>query len=137
MPGGSKNAFINPRTGKIIISDAGKGNKEWRKVVALKARSHMAYLGSKPLDRAAELHLQFIQERPKSHYRTGKNADKLKDDAPKLPISKPDCLKLARAVEDALTGIMYVDDCLVVSGSQSKRYGEIAGVMITVKEPTE
>jgi Holliday junction resolvase RusA-like endonuclease len=37
---------------------------------------------------------------------------------------KPDVLKLARAVEDALTGILYRDDAQIVTEVLRKRYGD-------------
>lgn len=49
------------------------------------------------------------------------------------PISRPDWDKLARAVSDALTGILYVDDSQVVQASVVKRYaqpGEPPGVVV-------
>ena len=39
------------------------------------------------------------------------------------PTVKPDIDKLVRAINDALTGILFVDDCQVVSMTMSKEYG--------------
>jgi hypothetical protein len=50
------------------------------------------------------------------------------------PTVKPDIDKLVRAINDALTGILFTDDCQVVSISMTKDYcGERrAGAYITV-----
>ena len=49
------------------------------------------------------------------------------------PIMKPDYDKLARAVSDALTGVLYADDCQVVDGEQHKIYGTPEAVHIRVE----
>jgi Holliday junction resolvase RusA-like endonuclease len=72
-------------------------------------------------------------ERPKAHYGSGRNADKLKDSAPAFPLGKPDVDKLSRGVMDALTGIIFRDDSCVVTKRASKRYGR-PGVAIEVCE---
>jgi len=41
-------------------------------------------------------------------------------------------LKLARGVEDALSGILYMDDAQIVSERLTKLYGSPARVEITV-----
>jgi Holliday junction resolvase RusA-like endonuclease len=57
----------------------------------------------------------------------------LKPNAPKYPTTRPDALKLARAAEDALTGIIWTDDAVTVDLTIKKRYGELPGVNITVR----
>jgi len=77
--------------------------------------------------------LYFIFERPKSHYRTGKNAHLLKDSAPDCHFQKPDPDKLERAIFDSLTGIIYKDDCQITDHHTRKAWGRMSGVHITVK----
>lgn len=48
--------------------------------------------------------------RPRSHYRTGKNAHLLRENAPRRHFTKPDGDKLARALGDALTATLLKDD---------------------------
>lgn len=50
------------------------------------------------------------------------------------PITKPDADKLARAVWDALKGIIYTDDSQIVRLTLSKDYGDAPGVIIQVWE---
>lgn len=146
-PGGSKKAFVPRRKdGSFVyraggnspvvnITDAGgKGNKEWRKVVALTARQKWTY---PPIAGPCIVEMQFFIRRPMCHYRTGKFAALLKDDAPKFHTIKPDVLKLARSTEDALTGICYVDDCQSIRIVPEKKWcdlGEAPGCVITIRE---
>jgi Holliday junction resolvase RusA-like endonuclease len=66
----------------------------------------------------------FYTPHPKTHYGTGANADKLKDSAPAFPISPPDCTKIWRGFEDALTGYMWHDDSRVVGQFISEEFVE-------------
>jgi len=51
--------------------------------------------------------------RPKSHFGVkGLNA---KGRASEAPTTRPDCLKIARGVEDALTGVLWHDDSQIVA----------------------
>lgn len=43
---------------------------------------------------------------------------------------KPDVDNLAKAVKDALSGVVYADDCQIVTLRASKRYSEDPGVWI-------
>lgn len=91
-------------------------------------------MGDAPLmDGPLRLALTFFRPRPKGHYGTGRNAGVLKDSAPDFPTTKPDGLKLARSVEDALTGVVYLDDALIVEGVQRKRYGPRYQVDVVVE----
>ncbi len=74
----------------------------------------------------------FTFARPKSHYRSGKNAHLLRDDAPSAPAnhSGPDLSKLARSTEDALTDAgVWVDDGLVTE------YARLAKVYVGSGDP--
>ena len=134
-PAGSKRAFRNPHTDRIAMVDSsGKAGKDWRRAVAEAGRE--AHHG--PLLRGA-LSVQFLfyRPRPKSHYRTGKNAGLLRDSAPRDPITRPDVLKLARAAEDALTGVVWHDDAQIVSEHLYKCYGEPARLVVQIEEIEE
>jgi Holliday junction resolvase RusA-like endonuclease len=135
-PGGSKNfipvwnkATGYPRMvkrGKLwwpiinVIDDAGDANKEWRRTVGWTARSFM--MRSKPFPLPFHVHFVFYLKRPLHHYGTGRNANILKADAPAFHTQKPDALKLARSTEDALTGIVWLDDAQVVIQTAEKRW---------------
>ncbi len=45
---------------------------------------------------------------------------------------KKDLSNLIKSAEDAMTGIIYKDDCQIVTITAHKKYGEKSGVAITV-----
>lgn len=132
-PGGSKRAFPIRKNGRIVkiatVEDA-KGVKEWRGSVAAVAAEAMNGRGL--LTGPIEVRLTFYRPRPQGHYGTGRNAALVKASAPAFPATRPDVLKLARAVEDALSGIVYRDDAQIVEELLRKRYGEPARCEIEV-----
>lgn len=72
---------------------------------------------------ALEVNLEFYFDRPKSHYGTGSNADKLKASAPKYHTKKPDVDNLAKAVLDACQDAgLFKDDSAVVGLTVEKFY---------------
>lgn len=71
-------------------------------------------------------------KRPKSHYRS--DGIQLKPSAPSCHVIRPDCLKLARSTEDAMTGKVYVDDAQIVKETIEKAYSDRPGCMIVVRE---
>lgn len=127
---GSKKAFANPKTGKIIVTDdSGKRGANWKAVCAALARVEYA---ADPTRELLSIRLVFVLPRPKSHYRSGKRASELRDDAPYWAGKKPDATKLLRSIEDALTGIVWVDDAQVVAQHVSKVYGSRPGAYLIV-----
>lgn len=130
QPAGSKRAFAHKSTGRIVVVDDAKGSRAWKTDVAKAARAHApAALLETPL----KLEVLFVMPRPKSHHGTGRNAGVVKASAPQWPTVKPDATKLLRAVEDALTGIVWRDDAQVVVQTACKVYGDPARCEITVR----
>jgi Holliday junction resolvase RusA-like endonuclease len=128
---GSKRAFRHPSTGKVVVTETVKGSKSWRQEVRQAAvEAHQGPL----LDSLLSVAFVFYRPRPPSHYGTGCNAGKVKPSAPRAPGTRPDLLKLARGVEDALTGIVWTDDARIVTETLEKRWGEPARVEIEVLE---
>jgi Holliday junction resolvase RusA-like endonuclease len=128
---GSKRAYRHPSTGKVVVTETVRGSKSWQgSVAAAGAEAHRGSLLDGPL-RVAFI---FYRPRPKSHHGTGRNADKVKSSAPPFPATRPDVLKLARGVEDALTGIVWRDDAQIVTEELRKRWGSPARVEIEVEE---
>src|SRR5262249_32312629 len=126
QPGGSKRGFANKRTGRVIITDANPKAVNWKAAVSLVASKVMA--GRPPLDGPLYVIFEFHMPRPKGHF----GAKGLRKSAPQYPKIKPDVLKLARSTEDALTGIVYRDDALIVQEDLRKFYGDEIGVRIRV-----
>jgi Holliday junction resolvase RusA-like endonuclease len=82
---------------------------------------------------AIDFSCHFWLPRPKHHYGKG---GFLLPSAPYYHIIKPDTLKLARAVEDALTGVVWTDDSIIVREHLSKDYAtrhNVAGALIEIK----
>lgn len=131
-PGGSKRFVgFGKRTGRAILIDAaGAKNKNWRTSVAQVAAEHC----KAPMTGALECGFDFVMPRPKAHYRTGKHAGEMRPDAPRWHTTKPDLTKLIRSTEDALTGILWIDDSqLARHTNPTKTYGDTPGCFITVR----
>lgn len=119
QPAGSKRGFYNKKTGRVLITDDAKHSRPWKALVTDAATQ--TYDGNL-LEGPLSLELKFWMTRPKSHYGTGRNAARIKTSAPVFPAVKPDLLKLARAIEDALTGVVYRDDAQIVIETLQKAY---------------
>lgn len=127
---GSKRVVTNRRTGKpLLLDSSGPRGEKWRKAVEAHARKAW---GARDLirDQPVRLGLTFVLPRPKAHYRADET---LKTTAPSRVCKKPDVGKMARLVEDALTGIVYQDDALIAVEVLQKVYGERPGVHINVE----
>lgn len=133
-PQGSKRAFRNKYSGRIQQVESSTRVKPWRSDVRDAA---FAAIGGtvavhpgvtienwEPMTGPLEVALMFRLPRPKGHFGTGRNAAQLKPAAPAWPSSKPDLDKLIRAVLDACTSIVWVDDAQVVCLVVDKRYAE-------------
>ena len=86
-----------------------------------------------PTVAACEVEFVFHRRRPKGHFGSGRNAGVVKASAPAHPTSRPDVLKLARAAEDALTGIVWHDDAAIVDERLRKVWGDREGCTVTVR----
>ena len=71
--------------------------------------------------------LNFYCKRPKTHYKTGKNAHILKDTSPKYNINNKDLDNMVKFVLDALNDKLYTDDSLIFEITCSKLYSENDG----------
>lgn len=131
-PGGSKRAFVNPRTQRVVVMDDAKHNAPWRAKVSLVAAQAM--IGRDLFCGPLRVSAVFIMPRPKYHFHTGKRAGQLKGDAPYWCEKKPDKLKLMRSTEDALTGIVWRDDAQDVAGRVEKIYGSTPGCRIIIEQ---
>lgn len=129
-PAGSKRAFVIPGTHRATVSDANKKSAPWKQEVA--SRGHAEH-GDRPLmGGPLAVSFRFYRVRPAGH--TGsKGLTKAGRETP-YPVSKPDALKLARGIEDALTGVVYRDDAQIVEEHLFKFWGEPARVEIEIEE---
>jgi Holliday junction resolvase RusA-like endonuclease len=114
----------------------------WRGAIATEARTGMA--GRPLLDGPVALEVEFRPAaRPARHWLPA-NARRLlrvlRLDAPVHHASAPDIDKLCRAVLDALSSVVWVDDCQVARLVASKRWpdeGEAPGASIRVRRLAE
>jgi Holliday junction resolvase RusA-like endonuclease len=129
-PAGSKRALpMKGAPGRFVVIDDNPKSGAWKRQVAAVARHIRLRTGYPLLEEAVAMRLTFIRERPKSHYRAD---GRLRPGAPDYPVTRPDATKLLRAVEDALTGVLYSDDAAIVAQSVSKVYGAQPGVEISI-----
>jgi Holliday junction resolvase RusA-like endonuclease len=117
---GSKRGFYNAKARRVIITDDSAKSRPWKAQISDAAVEAMGE--REPLNGPLELTLTFYIRRPKSHFGSGKKSQTLKESAPARPIVRPDVLKYARAVEDALSKICYGDDSQIVDEHLHKRY---------------
>lgn len=109
--------------GNGIMVESSKAVKPWRVDVAWAARE--AFLS--PMDGPVRLELGFVMPRPKSAPKKSTPA----------AVKRPDLDKLARAVLDAITGVVVVDDSQIVHLVATKRIAELdeqTGVMLVAHE---
>jgi Holliday junction resolvase RusA-like endonuclease len=131
VPQGSKRAFVRGNRAYVVnVKD--KQLKDWRQQVAQEALSVLPE-GFELMLGPAYLEVLFIRPRPASHFGTGRNAGTVKASAPSFPTTRPDTLKLARSVEDALTGIVWRDDSQVVEHRMRKIWGDRHEVVVCIK----
>lgn len=99
--------------------------KPW--AAAVRVAAIKAMNGAQPLIGPVRLDIDFFMPRPKKHFR--RNGE-LRPDAPKFHDIKPDRDKLLRCVGDALSGVVYKDDCQACAGQISKLYTTGPGARI-------
>lgn len=130
-PQGSKR-----HVGNGIMVESSKRVRPWRSDV--KAAAERA-IGADwaPIKGPVSLTATFSFLRPRSHYRTGRFADVLRDDAPVFATSRAcgDIDKLLRSTLDALTAAgVIVDDSQVGMVITTKTYGTTSGATIALTE---
>jgi Holliday junction resolvase RusA-like endonuclease len=127
---GSKKGFYQPKLKRVIITDDNTKSRSWKEQVA--SAAHQAYNG--PLLREAlSMTLVFYRVRPKGHFKAN-GAVKDRYFQHPGPATRPDLLKLTRAVEDALKGVIYVDDAQIITETLRKRWGEPSRVDVLISE---
>ncbi len=112
----------------IIVDSSGAKGRAWRAMVVDEATK--AFEDDKPWRRVPiRMTITFYLPRPQGHY--GKKG--LLPSAPEHHTKRPDATKLLRAIEDALTGIIWHDDSQIVHQHVHKLYTDAtpgAGVFI-------
>jgi len=86
---------------------------------------------SEPLETPVNLYLYIRAPIPKS-YSKKKVADCL--NGLEQPMKKPDSSNVLKSVEDAMNGVVYMDDCQIINHHITRVYSTLSGVDICVKE---
>lgn len=128
--------------GNGVMVESAKGLKDWRRAITDAAWTYR--LERPTITGPVAVALTFVVARPKGHYGTGRNADRLKPSAPLYPAVKPDIDKTTRAVLDAITASgVWRDDSQVVELLARKDYArhdgpryDTPGVHIRIEELT-
>lgn len=120
IPGTPQQQGSKTRGANGTMYEANRNLKPWRAHAITQLRAAWA---GEPITHGVHVTARFIFARPKSHYRTGRNAHLLRDDAPIFKTSAPDLDKLCRALGDALTqsGVLR-DDALIVEWVARKQW---------------
>lgn len=102
--------------------------RRFESIIADQARAAVGpaepYLG------AVELEAHFSLPIPKSWPKRDKLAAM---EGRLLPQGKPDLDNYLKALADGMNGIVYGDDCQIVSARMTKRYGDDPGIAVSVR----
>ena len=133
-PAGSKKAVPSRGGARFAqVIDANPKAAGWKKVVAQSARGAMLQSRLQIMEGPVFVEMVFRRARPVSHVKKNGTLT-LEGLRHEFPATKPDVLKLARGVEDACTGIVWVDDAQIVKEVLRKQYAEVGDVEgVTVK----
>lgn len=126
-----------PQGSKILtryngLRESSRHLKPWRDDV--RAAANLAF-GEALVDGPIFTYINFHFSRPKSHYVSGRFDRPLKADAPRWHFISPDCDKLHRSTNDALTGAVWIDDrqvCLSVGLKSYVDHGDFPGASIAI-----
>jgi len=127
--------------GRGILIESSKKVKPWRQDI-LRATLDSDQYSGQVINKACRVSLEFLIPRPRSHYGTGRNKNKLKPSSPLYCTSmrNGDIDKLCRSTIDGLSvtsgGALLKDDSLIVQLTASKRYcmrNELDGAFISIE----
>lgn len=131
-PAGSKKALQSSYQQRPFVVDSNPKSKGWKRIVAATARGAMLREKWETVSDPIRVTMVFDVLRPKGHFKANGelSSEGLRNPH---PAKRPDVLKLARGVEDAMTEAgVYTDDALIVDERLIKRWGSEEGVAITV-----
>jgi len=97
----------------------------------LKEAAIEAMGSSEPLETPVSLYLYIRVPIPKSF-----SKKKVQDclNGSEQPMKKPDSSNVLKSVEDAMNGVVYMDDCQIINHHITRVYSTLSGVDICVKE---
>lgn len=132
---GRRVPVLNPETGmpRTFTRDSSGGRgKNWRSDVRQAAADAIA-AAHELADGPLAVRVTFFVDSPASRFGTGRNQGVLKGNAPRYPHRSKlaDGDKLSRALHDALTKLVWVDDSRVCECWWSRAYGS-AGAIVAI-----
>jgi len=86
---------------------------------------------SEPLETPVSLYLYIRVPIPKSYSKKKVEACL---NGSEQPMKKPDSSNVLKSVEDAMNGVVYVDDCQIINHHITRVYSTQSGVDICIKE---
>lgn len=116
------------RRGKHVTTYNDQETEEGRTFLQI-----MQQYKDKPIRRPVHITMVFNILRPKSHFGTGKNENKVKDSAPLFPVTKPDVDNYIKFYLDVMNEHVYLDDSQVTSVAAAKSYNLEAFTLITIR----
>ena len=121
-PQGSTRAFV--RENRAVVVHANKNTMPWRKLVSDIIIEEMDKWcpDHTPNKDPYKVTITFVMPPPK---RLGRRRPP--------HITKPDLDKLVRAILDAATGLVWIDDSQVTDISATKQYGDTTGALIRIQ----
>lgn len=139
-PQGSKKAVISRSTGRAMMKEqSGPRLATYR----ANLRAAFEHATTEPFTGPAAVHIVWALPRPKHHYGTGRNAERLRATAPTrpYPCQRGDIDKLTRAVLDSMTHAgVWKDDAQCVDLSAAvhwQEHGEPARTVVVCRDASE
>lgn len=126
QPQGSKSAFALRKagafTGRAVVVEDNQKVRPWREAVRSEAQRAVeaAAEGTYPLEGPVIMAVTLTVPKPRSAPKTKVT----------YPGKKPDALKLLRSTEDALSGLVYVDDAQIVEYARFGKFYPLRGGVV-------
>lgn len=114
QPKGSMRAFVPKGWNRPVVTSTNRNLKAWEALV--RSRANDARQGAEPIAGPVKLEIDFLFQRPK-RLLTKRTAAVFQPH-----VSAPDLTKLARGLEDALSGVLFLDDKQVCALVATKAY---------------
>jgi Holliday junction resolvase RusA-like endonuclease len=119
-------------TGKFVQTYTDSKTKSYEEKVRDAAKQAMG--SAEPLETPVSVFCYIRLPVPKSYSKTRREACL---NGSERPSKKPDTDNVFKSVSDAMNGIVYKDDCQIVSINAKKVYSAVAGVDVMVREEIE
>ena len=117
------------RRGSFVTTYTPTKTRDYESLIAEAARKAMG--SSEPLETPIAAYIYIVVPVPQSYPKKRRDACL---NGLERPTKKPDADNILKAFFDAMNGIVYKDDCQIVSIHATKNYGPVGMVEVMVKE---